>query len=95
MKRRLAITFASAALIASVSTFSAFDTSARTVQTPEGAGAKVVKSIRTSCPLHPEVKAASAGKCPKCRMQERKRKSAQAKEKNNPNQSQGGTTVNE
>jgi hypothetical protein len=41
----------------------------------------VTKEVQSSCPVHPEIKARTAGKCPKCRMQERAEKSAREKGK--------------
>ena len=45
-------------------------------RTGEKVAAKVVTA---SCPIHPEVKTVSAGKCPVCRMEERKQTAARAK----------------
>lgn len=85
MKRRLATALA-AALLLFAATDGAFNAAA---QAPEAAARKATKPVQRSCPLHPEIKARSAGKCPKCRVQQRKMKSAREKnDRGNPNQAQ-------
>ena len=94
MNRRLKTIFASAALAVIVSTAAVLTTGAQTAQegpTP-AEQKKMTKPVTTSCPMHPEIKARSAGKCPKCRMEERKRKSALEKKNK---KAQEGTPVNE
>lgn len=43
-------------------------------------GEKEAKVVATSCPIHPEVKTRAAGKCPVCRMEERKQAAVLAKD---------------
>lgn len=96
MKRRLATALASAALFAFTAT-GGLNAVAQTNQGPERTGEKNTKAVQQSCPIHPEVKARSAGKCPKCRAEERKMKSARAKDKSKviqPQQNEGAA-VNE
>lgn len=96
MKRRIANALASAALIALAATTPGLDTRAQTNQGPERTGQKLTKAVQQSCPVHPDVKARSAGKCPKCRAEERKMKSARDKDKSKVNQQQqDGAAVNE
>ena len=80
MKRTFATALASVALLAFVSTQAASTTTQQSEQaaTPR-TGQKVTKPVQTSCPMHPEVKTRSAGKCPKCRMEERKQSAARTK----------------
>ncbi len=94
MNRRLATTLASAALFAFVSVPAALSGAqpAQEGQPTERTGQKVTKAVMTSCPVHPEIKARTAGKCSKCRMQERNEKSA--RDKNKVRQQQG-TGANE
>jgi hypothetical protein len=110
MKRRLATTLASAALLAFVSAQAASNTqsvqtadththAAQAAEQPvERTGQKVTKPVQMSCPVHPEVKARS-GKCPKCRMEERKQTEARAKGKDKvkprPQEAQEGAANNE
>lgn len=93
MNRILKNIFASAALAVIASTAAVPTTGAQTEQEPTPAEQKkMTKPVTTSCPMHPEIKARSAGKCPKCRMEERKRKSALEKKNK---KAQEGTPVNE
>ena len=79
MKSKIATALASAALLAFVSTQAASTAQqAEQAATPR-TGQKVTKPVQTSCPMHPEVKTRSAGKCPKCRMEARKQNAARAK----------------
>lgn len=94
MHRRLATAFASVALIASASVPARPTALAQNEQAPAHTGQRVTKPVLTSCPVHPEIKARSAGKCPKCRMAERKRKSAWEK-KNRAQSQQGAAPANE
>jgi hypothetical protein len=80
MKRRLITALASAALLA-LSVTAGTDAGAQDKQGPERTGRKNEKPVMQSCPIHPEVKARSAGRCGKCRAAERKMKSAREKEK--------------
>ena len=101
MNRRLKNIFAAAALAVIASTPAVLTTGAQTAQEgPTPAGQRMTKPVLTSCPTHPEIKARSAGKCPKCRMEERKRRSAQEKKDRKakeaaPVQAEEGTTVDE
>ena len=81
MKRTIATALASVALLAFVSTQAAPTTAPQQTEqtaTPR-TGQKATKPVQTSCPMHPEVKTRSAGKCPKCRMEARKQSAARAK----------------
>ena len=78
MNRTLRIIFASAALFVFASTPAVTTTSAQTEQETTATQGRP-KPVNTSCPTHPEIKARSAGKCPKCRMAERNRRKAQEK----------------
>ena len=79
MKRRLATALASAALLA-LSVTAGSDAGAQTSQDgPERTGQKNERAVPQSCPIHPEVKARTAAKCPKCRMEARKQSAARAK----------------
>ena len=81
MKRRLATALASAALLA-LSVTAGSDAGAQTSQEgPARTGQKSERAVPQSCPIHPEVKARSAGRCGKCRADERKMKSARDKDK--------------
>jgi hypothetical protein len=51
-------------------------------------GEKSTKTVQVSCPVHPDVKARSAGRCPKCRAAERRLKVYREKDKNKVNQPQ-------
>lgn len=92
MNRRLANTLASAAFLAFISvpaTLSVAQQPAQEEQQPtQRSGQKVTKAVQSSCPVHPEIKARTAGKCPKCRMQERTEKSARDKGKGRVRQPQ-------
>ena len=80
MKRRLATAFASAALLA-LSVTAGLDAGAQqTEQGPARTGQKTAKPVEQSCPVHPEIKARSAGRCSKCRAEERKMKSARERD---------------
>jgi uncharacterized paraquat-inducible protein A len=80
MNRRLTTIFAAAALAVVASAPAALSTAAQeTAQESEQTGRRAPRPVTTSCPAHPEIKARSAGKCPKCRMAERNRRSAQEK----------------
>jgi hypothetical protein len=79
MKRRLTNALAAAALLA-LSLTAGHEAGAQEGQAPERTGVKRAKAVRRSCPAHPEVKARSAGRCPKCRAAERKVMSARDKE---------------
>jgi len=92
MTRRLATALASAALFAFISAPTATSV-AQTGATPR-TGEKTTKAAQSSCPVHPDVKARTPGKCPKCRMEDRKQKEAQQKEKDKQKE-QGGEAVNE
>ena len=91
MNRKLATTLASAAFIAFVSVPVALTgaQSAQEGQPVERTGQKVTKDVQTSCPVHPEIKARTAEKCPKCRMEARKQKGARDKDKSKAQQQQG------
>jgi hypothetical protein len=102
MNRRLRTIFAAAALFVFASTPALLTTGAQTEQEAAPAAQGRPKPVTTSCPVHPEIKARSAGKCPKCRMAERKRRSAQEKkerkakaQEGTPVQAGEGTSVNE
>ncbi len=80
MKRTIATALASVALLAFVSTQAASTNTQQTEQTATPrTGQKATKPVQTSCPMHPEVKTRSAGKCPRCRMEARKQTAARAK----------------
>ncbi|HEX8560740.1 MAG TPA: hypothetical protein VF668_21785 [Pyrinomonadaceae bacterium] len=81
MKRRLATALASAALLA-LSVTSGLDAGAQTAQGPARTGEKNSRQVLRSCPIHPEFKARTAGRCPKCRAEERKMKSARERDAN-------------
>lgn len=102
MNRKIATALAAAALFASVSVSAAL-AGAQNAQNPqaeqpapkiERTGRKQKKVAQNSCPIHPEVKARTPGKCPKCRMEDRKQKEAQQKEKDKQKEL-GGAVVNE
>ena len=94
MKRRLATALASAALLA-LSVTAGTGADAQANQGPERTGEKTTRDVQQSCPVHPEVKARSAARCPKCRAEERKMKGARDKSKINRPQQQEGAAVNE
>lgn len=102
MNRKVATALTTAALFASVS-FSAALAGAQGPQNAsaeqpapklERTGQKQKKVAQHSCPVHPDVKARTPGKCPKCRMEERKQKAAQQKEKDKQKEL-GGAAANE
>jgi hypothetical protein len=103
MNRRLATTLASAAFLAFVSVPAALSGAqqqgAQEGQQQEQAtprsGTKVTKEVQASCPVHPEIKTRTAGKCPKCRMQERTEKNAREKGKGRVRQQQQGNDTND
>jgi hypothetical protein len=80
MNRKLTTVLASAALLVFVS---APGTHAQTVQRDahgnERTGTKETKEVQVSCPVHPEIKARSAEKCSKCRIEARKQQAARAR----------------
>ena len=97
MNRRLATALAFAAFLTFVSVPAAF-TGAQSAQ-EEGqpvqrTGQKEKKEIQTSCPMHPEIKARTADKCPKCRAESRKQRGARERDKNRV-QPQQGAPANE
>jgi len=106
MNRRLATTLASAAFLAFVSVPAAFS-GAHQHSAQEGqqqqeqeqptprSGQKVTKEVQSSCPVHPEIKTRTAGKCPKCRMQERAEKQQREKGKGRVRQQQQGNDTND
>lgn len=93
MKRRLATALITLALLA-LSVTAGLGAGAQTAQQgPARTGEKSTKTFPQSCPVHPEVKARSAGRCPKCRADERKMKSARERDNgkvNRPQQAQPG-----
>jgi len=95
MTRRLATALASAALFAFISAPSATSV-AQTGATPR-TGEKTTKAVQSSCPVHPEVKARNASRCPKCRAEERRQRVAKERDQNNvnPRQQAEGTTAND
>ncbi len=94
MKRRLATALTTAALLALSMTAG---TDAQTNQGPERTGEKTTRVDEQSCPIHPEIKARDASKCPKCRAEDRKMRSAREKDKNKVNrrQPQEGAAAND
>ena len=94
MNRRLTTALATAAFLTFVSVPAAF-TGAQSAQQEEQpvqrTGQKTKKDVQTSCPVHPEIKARTAEKCPKCRAELRKQRGARDKDKNKvqPQQQQG------
>ena len=96
MNRRLATALATAALLTFASAPAA-PTGAQSPQTAqeeqqqpvERSGQKTKKDVNTSCPVHPEIKARTAEKCPKCRAELRKQKSARERDKNRVQPQQG------
>lgn len=95
MTRRLSTALASAALFAFISAPSA--TSLAQTGTLPRTGEKTTKAVQTSCPAHPEVKARAAGRCHKCRAEERRQRVARERNQNNVNQRQQaeGATAND
>ncbi len=83
MTRRIATALASAALFAFISAPSATSV-AQTSATPR-TGERAGKAVQTSCPVHPEVKARTAARCPKCRAEERRQRVAKERDQNNVN----------
>ncbi len=96
MKRRLVTAIAAAALLALSVT-----AGAQNNEVPERTGERMGKPVVQSCPVHPEIKARSAGRCPKCRADQRNLKSARERDKgkvNRPQQAQPqeeGSAANE
>ena len=99
MNRRPAAALAFAAFLTFVSAPAplAGAQSAQEGQPVERSGQKTTKDVQTSCPVHPEIKARTAEKCPKCRIEARKLKGARDKDKNKvqPQQQQQGAAANE
>ena len=102
MNRRLATTLASAAFLAFVSVPAALSGAQQPAQEEQQqqqptqrTGQKVTKEVQSSCPVHPEIKARTAGKCPKCRMQERSEKSSREKGKGRVRQQQQENDAND
>jgi hypothetical protein len=98
MNRRLATTLASAAFLAFVSVPAALSGAQQPApedQPTPRTGQKVTKAVQSSCPVHPEIKARTAGKCPKCRMQERNEKSSREKGKGRVRQQQQENDAND
>ena len=93
MTRRLATALASAALFAFISAPTATSVAQTTGATPR-TGEKATKVAQTSCPVHADVKARSAGRCPKCRAEERREKVGKERDKNNVNQRQQAEGTN-
>lgn len=94
MKRRLATALASAALLA-LSLTAGLEAGAQTSQGPERTGVKRGKPVKQSCPVHPEFKARTAGRCPKCRVKERTLNGAREKERSKgatPQQEEGSAS---
>ena len=97
MKPRLANAL-TALVFAALTLAAGFDAGAQTNAGPERTGERTTKVVQQSCPIHPEFKARSAGKCPKCRADERKMRSAREKDKSKINrrpQPQEGAAANE
>jgi hypothetical protein len=82
MNRKLTTALASAALLVFISAPThthAQETTQRDAHGNERTGTKETKEVQTTCPVHPEIKARSAEKCPKCRIEARKLQAARAK----------------
>lgn len=81
MNRKLTTALASAALFIffAAPTHTHAQSGQRDAQGNERTGQKVSKEIKSSCPIHPEIKARTAEKCPKCRIELRKQQAARAK----------------
>ena len=92
MTRRLATALASAALFAFISAPSATSV-AQTGATPR-TGEKTTKAVQSSCPVHPEIKARTAARCPKCRAEERRQRVAKERDQNNVNKRQQAEEAN-
>jgi hypothetical protein len=92
MNRRLASVLASAAFLTFVSVPAALSGAQQQPEQDdkpvERTGEIVAKAVQASCPVHPEIKARTAGKCPKCRIQERGEKSTREKGKGRVRQQQ-------
>jgi hypothetical protein len=86
MNRKLTTVLASAALLvftAAPSTHThAQSAQQRDAYGNERTGQKEEKEVQASCPVHPEIKARTAEKCPKCRIEARKLQAARAKGNN-------------
>lgn len=80
MKRRLATALTAAALVA-LSLTPGLEAGAQTDEGPGHTGEKTKKVVRPSCLVHPEFNVRSAGRCPKCRAEERKVKGAREKDR--------------
>lgn len=97
MKRRLATALTAVAFVA-LSLTAGIAAGAQTNEGPERTDEKTTKAVQQSCPIHPEFKARNAGKCPKCRAEGRKVRSAREKDKSKINrrpQPQEGDAANE
>lgn len=85
MNRKFTTVLASAALLVFISAPGAH-THAQSVQKDvhgnERTGEKDTKEVQSSCPVHPEIKARTAEKCPKCRIEARKQQAARARGNN-------------
>lgn len=99
MNRRLSTTLASAAFLAFVSVPAALSGAQQPAQEEAQpaprSGQKVTKAVESSCPVHPEIKARTAGKCSKCRMQERSEKESRDKGKGRVRQQQQENDAND
>ena len=97
MNRRLTTALAFAAFLTFVSAPAALTgaQSAQEEQPVERSGQKTKKDVQTSCPVHPEIKARTAEKCPKCRAESRKQKGVRDKDKNKVRPQQQGEPANE
>jgi hypothetical protein len=95
MRRKLATALTCLALTAFVAAATA-PTGARSAQTNdevvERTGSKRTKPEKMSCPIHPEIKARTAGKCAKCRIEERKQKESRGRDKNKVQENEGSDT---
>ncbi|MCA1565756.1 MAG: hypothetical protein LC803_08990 [Acidobacteria bacterium] len=85
MNRKLTTVLASAALLVFVSA-PGTQTHAQSTQQDaygnERTGQKETREIQATCPVHSEIKARTAEKCPKCRIESRKQQAARAKGNN-------------
>jgi hypothetical protein len=86
MKRKLTTVLASAALLVFASApgthTHAQTPQQRDAQGIERTGQKETREVEATCPVHPEIKARTADKCPKCRIESRKQQAARAKGNN-------------
>lgn len=69
------------------------DSTSTTTAAMPRTGEKATKLVTNSCPVHPEVKTRTAGKCPLCRREERKQTAARAKEQGKPTAQHTTTTT--